>query len=65
MNDVDRSQWIDNDEGLYLAWRRSRLSKRLWIQKNQRLIDETVENITDNIQPAHYLVYPGKDHGRW
>lgn len=32
MNDKDRSQWIDNDEGLYRWWCGSRMSKRAFIQ---------------------------------
>ena len=65
MNDVERSQWIDNDEGLYRAWKRSRLNKLRWMKENREFIDKVIENVTNSAQPAHYLTYPGKGHGKW
>ncbi len=35
LNDDDRAQWIDNDEGLYNWWRSSRQSKRAFIRENR------------------------------
>lgn len=35
LNDTDREQWIDNDEGLYDWWRSSRQSKRAFIRENR------------------------------
>jgi len=35
LNDKDRAQWIDNDEGLYNWWRRSGQSKTKFIQENR------------------------------
>lgn len=35
LNDDDRSQWIDNDEGLYRWWKSTRQSKRLFIRENR------------------------------
>lgn len=35
LNDNDRSQWIDNDEGLYNWWRSSRQSKSKFIRENR------------------------------
>lgn len=57
MNDTDRAQWIDNDEGLYNWWRSSRLSKKAFINANRAAITEAVENVTSNRKPAHYLAY--------
>ena len=35
LNDADRAQWIDNDEGLYSWWKSSRQSKRDFIRENR------------------------------
>lgn len=59
MNDAERSQWIDNDEGLYNWWRSSRQSKRKFIQENRAEITRAIENVTGNRKPAHYLAYGG------
>jgi hypothetical protein len=57
MNNADREQWIDNDEGLYNWWRSSRLSKRQFIRENREEIDRCISNVTSNRKPAHYLAY--------
>jgi hypothetical protein len=57
INDRDREQWLDNDEGLYDCWRSSRLSKRQFIKLNRALIDNAINNITGGSKPAHYLKY--------
>lgn len=57
MNNSDREQWIDNDEGLYNWWRSSRQSKRQFIRDNKAEIDAAIENVTSNRKPAHYLAY--------
>jgi hypothetical protein len=58
MNDTERSQWVDNDEGLYNQWKRSRLPKRKFIQQNRQWIDEVINNVIKGNKPAHYLAYP-------
>ncbi len=66
MNDRDRSQLVDNDEGLYNLWKASEMSQRRWIRENRQFIDEVIKNVTESIHPAHYLAYPkGESHGRW
>jgi hypothetical protein len=45
MNNVDRSQWIDNDEYLYNWWRGSRLSKSQFIKENRNEIDEYINKV--------------------
>ena len=57
MNDTEREQWLDNDEGLYNGWRSSGLSKRLFIRENRVEIDRVIRNVTEGVKPAHYLVY--------
>lgn len=59
MNDTDRAQWIDNDEGLYDWWKSSRQSKREFIRANRAEIDKVIHNITESIRPQHYLKYGG------
>lgn len=59
INDDDRAQWIDNDEGLYDLWRASGLSKREFIRRNRPMLTEAITNVLDNKKPAHYLKYGG------
>lgn len=61
MNDNDRSEWIDNDEGLNCLWKASKLSKRAFIKQRRRHIDAVIGTIMSRKQPAHYLLYgPGR-----
>lgn len=57
INNQDREQWIDNDEGLYGWWKSSRLSKRDFIKQNKAEIDAAIRNVTEGKKPAHYLAY--------
>ena len=57
MNNTERNQWIDNDEGLYNWWKSSRLSKREFIRQNRAEIDAAIANVTSGKKPAHYLAY--------
>lgn len=57
MNDTERAQWIDNDEGLYDMQRRSRLSKREWIRQNRDLIDVAAGNVKAGVKRPGYLKY--------
>ena len=63
INDTDRAQWIDNDEGLYnlcrSECRRNRQTKRQWIRENREQIDAVIRNVRDGRKPAHYLAYGG------
>lgn len=43
MNDADRTEWVDNDEGLYNWWLRSGLSKRQFIQANRAELTRLIE----------------------
>jgi hypothetical protein len=60
MNDTEREQWVDNDEGLYNEMIRSRKSKRAFIRENRAMIDEVINNVVGNKKPAHYLAYGGQ-----
>lgn len=57
MTNTERSQWIDNDEGLYNWWRSSRQSKAQFIRDNHAEIDAAIERMTSGRRPAHYLAY--------
>lgn len=57
MNNSDRAQWIDNDEGLYNWWKSSRLSKAEFIRQNRAEIDVAIENVRGGRKPAHHLAY--------
>lgn len=64
MNDTERAQWVDNDEGLYNWWRSSRQPKRAFIRDNRAEIDSAIERVTSGNRPAHYLAY-GAEAGRY
>jgi len=57
VNDDDREQWVDNDEGLYDLWRVSRLGKRAWVRANRGEIDAVITAVLTGEAPAHYLKY--------
>jgi len=57
MNDSDREEWLDNDEGLYDLWRTSRIGKQAWIRANRELIDQVAGHVSGSTKPAHYLKY--------
>lgn len=57
MNDAQRQQWVDNDEGLYDDFLRSRKSIRNYIRENRKMIDECIEKVTSGERRAHYLKY--------
>lgn len=40
MNQSELELWIDNDEGLYLWWKRSKQSKRNFIKENRQELKE-------------------------
>jgi hypothetical protein len=56
-NDEERADWIDNDEGLYSLWKRSRLPKREFIRRNRDLIDQAIDRVLTGEEPAHSLLY--------
>jgi hypothetical protein len=59
MNDAEREQWIDNDEGLYDLWRRAGLSKREFLRRNRGDVDAAILPVLNNEKPAHHLKYGG------
>lgn len=59
LNDEERRQWIENDEGLHCRWKQSGLSLREFIRVNRKHLDVIIVAIRDGKKPAHYLVYGG------
>ena len=55
ISDID--QWIDNDEGLYNWWKRSKQSKRAFIKENRAELEACIRRVLDGNKPAHYLKY--------
>lgn len=59
INDDDRQQWVDNDEGLQRMWLASGKGITVWVRENRSMIDEVIKAVRDGEKPAHYLVYGG------
>lgn len=59
INDDDREEFVNNDEGLYDLWQRSGKGITVWVRKNRPLIDEVIRNVRDNVRPPDYLKYGG------
>jgi hypothetical protein len=57
INDEERRQWVDNDEGLYEMWTESQMGLYRWVRENRAIIDEVIVNVRDGAKPAHYLKY--------
>jgi len=58
MNDEERRQWVNNDEGLYRWWQASGLSVRDFIKQNREDLDRVIEGTRDGTIPPHALAYP-------
>lgn len=59
INDEDRRQWINSDEGLYCLWQSSGLPMQRFIRENREDLDRAIRNVTEGRKPAHYLRYGG------
>jgi len=59
INDTDRAQWLDNDEGLYCMWKSSGMGKYAFVRENRAMITTAIRNVADGTKPAHYLRYGG------
>lgn len=63
LNDKERRQWVENDEGLHnicrAEMRMERISKREWIKRNRGLIDRAAGLLVRGEKSAHYLAYGG------
>ena len=59
INDNDREDFVNNDEGLYRMWQQSGRGITRWVRENRPMIDEVLRAVRDGEKPAHYLVYGG------
>lgn len=59
INDDDRTQWVNNDEGLYRWFVSERMPMREFVRMNRSAIDEVINNVNSGSKPAHYLAYGG------
>ena len=63
LNDEERRQWVENDEGLHgichAEMRMERISKKEWVKRNRKLIDQVAGEVRGGEKRAHYLVYEG------
>lgn len=63
MNNDERTQWINNDEGLYAKYQfwlrqnRGRGGLRTFIKENRDSIDTAIEHIRSGRKRPHYLRY--------
>lgn len=61
LNDEDRRQWVENDEGLYLWCRdwmsQTKRSKRQFIREHRDELDACILAVIDGTKKPHFLVY--------
>ena len=64
MNDSERQEWIENDEGLYslyISYRRKcyrgEKSIKSFIRHNRVFITEVIDNVLNGRKKPHYLIY--------
>lgn len=60
MNDTERRNWVNNDEGLYNWWKSTRLSLTAFIRENRKEIDAAINPVISGEKPAHHLAYPSR-----
>ncbi len=54
-----RSQWIDNDEGLWNWWKSTKLPQRKFIRINRAKIDEIIDQTENRARIPHaWLPHP-------
>jgi hypothetical protein len=53
----DIIEWIDNDEGLYNWFNRSRQSKAIFIKENRETLIACIQAVISGSKPAHFLAY--------
>jgi hypothetical protein len=43
VNDTEREQWVNNDEGLYLWWQRSKQPITKFVKQHRKELDEHIK----------------------
>ena len=59
MNDNERKQWVQNDDGLYNDWRASRLPLTVYVRAHREWLDTVIQKVITGNRPAHFLAYGG------
>ena len=59
MTDEEREDWVGNDEGLYDAWQRSRMTMKQYIEANRERIDWVARLVTTGERRQHFTKYGG------
>lgn len=63
LNDEERREWVENEEGLqgicHAEMRMYRISKKEWIKRNRKLIDQVAGEVRGREKREHYLMYGG------
>jgi hypothetical protein len=54
INDTDRADWVENDEGLYGWFRRSRMSMRQFVRENRAGIDMRIHEVRGGKEEERY-----------
>jgi hypothetical protein len=57
VNDKERRQWVDHDEGLYDLHRRSKVPVKKWVRENRALIDTVIKAVMSGVERTGYLKY--------
>ena len=58
INDKEREDWVNSDEGLYNMWLGNKCGLTKFVRAHRAEIDEVINNVLGNKKPAHYLAYP-------
>ena len=58
MNDAERRQWVDNDEGLHRQWKAARVGQCAWVKANRPMIDEYIGLVVSGQRKPHFAAYP-------
>lgn len=59
MNDEQREDWVENDEGLYDRFKASGKTLSVWVRENRALIDACAGKVSSGEERAHFLKYGG------
>jgi len=57
MNDSERRDWVENDEGLYEMWKASRMPISKFVRMYRNELDNLIQPIMEGKEKPHYLIY--------
>jgi hypothetical protein len=53
INDQDRRQWVENDEGLYLWWKGSRMGLYRFVRENRDTLTKIIRDQLERGPDGH------------